>query len=63
MIKTIQQYANEKSTSQQNVRQSKKLPLVELPMFALYKGEYIQFGTQKFVEIENNLPENQSVTK
>lgn len=53
MIKTIQQYAIEKGTSQQNVRQSKKLPIVELPIYALHKGEYIEVGTQKFIEVED----------
>lgn len=63
MLKTIQQYAAYKGTSQQNVRQSKTIPIVELPMFALYKGEYVLYGTQKFVECENNLTDNQQVAK
>lgn len=63
MIKTIQQYAIEKGTSQQNVRQSKKLPIVELPIFALHNGEYIEVGTQKFIEVENLVTDNQQVNK
>lgn len=63
MLKTIQQYAADKGTSQQNVRQSKTIPIVELRMFALYKGEYVPHGTQKFVECENLLPDNQQVVK
>ena len=63
MIKTIQQYAIENNTSQQNVRNKKRLPIVDLPIFALHKGEYIPVGKQKFIEIENNSIENQQLTK
>jgi|GEM_PF-6596342 hypothetical protein len=60
MIKTIQQYANEHRTSQQNVRQSKKIPMIDCPIYAMYGGEYIHIGYQKFV-IENKLSDNQQV--
>lgn len=63
MLKTIQEYANLKGTSQQNVRNKKSLPIVDLPVFALYKGEYLPIGTKKFVECENNSNENQQVIK
>lgn len=62
MIKTIQQYAADKGTSQQNIRQSKTLPIVKLPVFVLYKDKYIQIGEQKFIEIENNFIDNEQVT-
>jgi len=52
MIKTIQQYAIEKGTSPQNVRNKKKLPIIDLEIFALHKGQYIPVGKQKFIEVE-----------
>lgn len=58
-IQTVQEYAISKGTTTQNVRNKKKLPLVELPIFALYKGEYIPLKKQIFVECENISPENQ----
>lgn len=63
MIKTIQQYAIDKGTSQQNVRNKKQLSIVDLPIFALHKGVYVPVGSKKFVEIENNSTENQQLTK
>lgn len=51
MIKTIQQYATEKGTSQQNVRNKKKLKIVDLPIYALYNGEYLHIGVKKFVDV------------
>lgn len=63
MITTIQKYAISKGTSQQNIRNKKNLPLVECPIYALHKGEYIPIGKQLFIEIENNLSENQQVIK
>lgn len=63
MIKTIQQYALEKGTSQQNVRQSKKIPFVKLDTFVEYKGEKIRVGEQIFIECENKVPDNQVVVK
>lgn len=53
MLKTIQKYANEIGTSQQNVRQSKKLHIVECPIYAMYGGEYIHVGSQKFIVTDN----------
>lgn len=49
MLKTIQQYAIEKGTSQQNVRNKKKLNIVDAPIFALYNGVYYPVGVKKFV--------------
>lgn len=63
MLKTIQEYANEKGTSQQNVRNKKSLTIVNVPIFALYKGEYLSIGTKKFVDVENNCTENQQLIK
>lgn len=54
MIKTIQQYALEKGTSQQNVRQSKTLPLVDLEVFVEHQGERKIIGKQKFI-IDNEV--------
>jgi hypothetical protein len=62
-IKTIQDYANMKGTSPQNVINKKSLPLVKCGIYALYKGEYIHLKDQTFVEVENNEPENQQLTK
>lgn len=62
-LKTIQQYANEKGTSQQNVRQSKKIPFVKLDTFVEYQGVKIKIGEQTFIECENNSPDNQTVVK
>ena len=51
MLKTIQEYAIEKGTSQQNVRNKKKLKIVDLPIYVLYKGEYLECGKKKFVDV------------
>ena len=58
MIKTIQQYAIEKGTSQQNVRQSKKIAFVKLDTFVEYQGKKIKIGEQLFIEDKNNLSDN-----
>lgn len=62
-IKTVQQYALSIGTTPQNVTNKKSLPLVKCGIYALHKGEYIYVKDQTFVEVENNSPENQSVTK
>ncbi len=50
MIQTIKQYAKEKDITTQAVGQLKKLTIVELPLFAEYKGEKIPTdATRKFV--------------
>ncbi len=50
MIKTIKEYAAERKISTQAVPQLKKLTIVELPLFAEYKGEKIPTdATRKFV--------------
>jgi len=59
MIKTIQQYAIEKGTSQQNVRQSKKISFVKLDTFVEYQGQKIKIGEQLFIEDKNNVSDNQ----
>ncbi len=50
-LKTIQEYALEKGTSQQNVRNKKRLTILDLPIYVLYKGEYQPVGKKKFVEV------------
>jgi hypothetical protein len=62
-IKTVQDYANMKGTSPQNIINKKSIPLVTCGIYALYKGEYIHLKDQKFVEVENNEAENQQVIK
>jgi len=63
-LKTVQQYAWSIGTTPQNVTNKKSLPLVKCPIYALHKGEYIPLDKEQiFVEIENNLPKNQAVTK
>lgn len=48
-LKTVQQVAIERGTSQQNVRNLKSIEIVDCPVFAMYKGKYFEVGKQKFV--------------
>lgn len=48
-------YAKSKGLSKQGVYTSKTLPIVQLPIYAKYKGKFIQLeGVRKFVINENN---------
>lgn len=62
ILKTILQQAKDTGKTQQNIRQSKTKPPVECPIYAMYNGEYIHIGYQKFIVIENNCIDNEQVT-